>query len=85
MNPVRPDLLVAKYTLKCSEKTCPGERIVDQNIGVRWRLGDVIPQDPSNPPYGRCPQCLRHNMTVATVPPSPLPDPPKGFAKVPEE
>lgn len=80
-----PDKLAARYVLKCSSPNCVGILRVDQNYGAGWKIGDKIPMDPSNPAYGRCPQCKRHNMTVTEGPPPPAPKKPKGFTKVPTE
>ena len=78
-----PDPLAGKYRLKCTAEGCPGEHDAVQNYGAGWKLGDVIPMDPTNPLYGRCPQCKRYNMKVVKVPEAPLPVPPKGFTKIP--
>lgn len=80
-----PDKLAGKYTLQCSGPGCAGQLILDQNYGVGWKLGDKVPMDPSNPTYGRCPQCKRHNMQVTKAPSSPLPKKPAGFTKIPTE
>ncbi len=81
----RPDLLSAVYTLSCTAPGCSGTRTIEQNLGVNLRVGDTVPLDPTNPIYGRCPQCQRHNMKVTKVPPLPAIEGPRGFAKVPEK
>jgi hypothetical protein len=80
-----PDTLSAKYTLTCQAKECEGIAVVTQNLGVRWKVGDIVSMDPTNPVFARCPQCKRHNMMVTQVPTAPLPPKPKGFTKVPTE
>lgn len=80
-----PDILSAKYALKCQDKNCGAEMIVTQNLGVGWKVGDIIPMDPSNPAYGRCNRCKSHNAMVMKVPAAQTLPGPKGFTKVPTE
>jgi hypothetical protein len=85
MVPSRKDPLSAKYVLRCTWEGCGGEKMVEQNHGVRWTLGTMVSMDASNPNYGRCPRCLRHSLTVHSAPTPPDPPKPKGFTKIPEE
>jgi hypothetical protein len=77
------DQLAAKYKLKCTHGTCHGVRFVEQNFAVGWAVGDVVPFDPSNPAYAKCPICSRYDMRVIDAPEPPAPPGPKGFTRVP--
>jgi len=85
MGQPRKDPLSGKYVLKCQREGCPGEIIAEQNYGMKYSVGTMVPMDPTNPVYGRCPQCQRHKMQVVQVPEQLLPTPPKGFTRLPEK
>ena len=73
------------YLLKCSWKGCAGTRKLEQAASAGLRLGDLVPADPGDFNYARCPRCRRCNMVVAEMPPTPPPVGPKGFTKIPTE
>lgn len=77
------DPLAGKYLLKCSHPGCNGQAIVAMHYSAGWAVGQVVPMDSGNPAMGRCPQCRRYKMKVASVPPVAAPPGPKGFTKVP--
>lgn len=81
----RHNPVFAKYKLACTQLGCAGTQIVEQAQSAGLLLGSMVPFDPNNPSYGRCPRCRRNHMKVVEAPPSPKPRPPKGFTKVPTE
>lgn len=80
-----PDNIAGKYTLECQHPGCGGKLIAEQNHGVGWSVGTIVPMDPSVPTYGRCPRCKRYNLKVTKAPEPPPPAKPKGFTKIPTE
>jgi hypothetical protein len=81
------DPLLFPYELSCTFPECPfgpGKRTVWNSFSCGWRMGHIVPHDPSEPRVGECPNCNRHLMRVVYAPPAPQPGPgPEGFWKIP--
>lgn len=77
--------LFQTYKLRCTWKDCGGTRLIEQAPSAGLRLGELVPPDPSDFNYARCPRCRRCKMQVIEVPPAPEPVGPKGFTRVPTE
>ncbi len=74
------------YRLRCTFPGCAGDAIIEQAMSSGLDIGYVIPENTSDPAYGRCPICKRYMMRVVEVADGP-PEPPspQGFSKIPEE
>lgn len=79
------DDLYGDYTLACSHPGCAGKSIQQQAISSGLRPGDLVPEDPSDPSFARCPLCKRHQMKVLTIPSPATQRAPNGFSKIPVE
>lgn len=70
---------------ECQELGCSGKRKFEQAHSAGLRIGDMVPEDLSNPMFGRCPLCRKYTLKIVAVPPQATPPGPKGFTKVPTE
>jgi hypothetical protein len=77
--------LDVEYRTACQSPGCPGKG-TEWRVGgetLFWRVGYIIPMDPTEPKIGWCPFCKRHNMMVVRAPDLPDPEEPKGFWRLP--
>lgn len=79
----RVDKLWAKYEAKCGATGCTGTLKFEQAWSAGLMMGSQVPEDPTNPLFGRCPRCRRHSLIVTVVPMEPVSSGPKGFTKIP--
>lgn len=77
--------LWVKYKLRCSHPGCPGTRIAEQAATAGLKVGDTVPDDPTDFEFGRCPRCRRTKMVVVEGPPPPKPQLPTGWNKIPDK
>lgn len=77
--------LFAQYKLECTHPTCKGRAIIKQAHSAGLKVGDMVPPDPADFNFARCPQCRRTMMKVVEAPPPPPSPPIKGFTKIPTE
>ena len=82
--------LFDNYTLECSYVEsngfhCTGKRLLVEAYSAGLKLGDIVPEDPSDYNRTRCPRCKRCKMKVISVPTPPVPPGPVGFTKIPTE
>lgn len=84
-HPTTPNPVFATYKLECTHPGCKGKVQIDQAQSSGLRVGDIVPADPGDFSFGRCPMCKRTMMRVVSGPPTPKKQPPKGFTKVPTE
>ncbi len=73
------------YKLACTWQTCGGTVLLDQAASAGLVLGSLVPGDPSDFHYARCPRCKRCLMKVVEAPKQAEPLPPRGFTKIPTE
>jgi hypothetical protein len=81
----RQNPLFGQYRLECTHPGCSGRALIDQAMSAGLRVGDIVPEDSSNPNFGRCPLCRRCMMKVVEAPPGPEPILPQGFSRIPTE
>lgn len=77
--------LFQEYKLQCTFPGCVGGQVVEQPTSAGLKLGDIVPMDPSNHLYGKCPKCHRYQLKVVKAPKPAKPQPPKGFTSIPEK
>ncbi len=80
---MRPSNVVGDYAFKCT--SCGRTGRLHYPLGARLRVGDVVPEDPANPAFARCPRCSRYALGITAAPPEPAPPRPVGFTRVPTE
>jgi len=83
--PPRKNPLFVPYILACTHPGCTGRQKIEQALSAGLTLGSLVPVDPADPAYGRCPKCRRNVMKVMEAPAPVKPPPPKGFSKIPTE
>ncbi len=84
-HPVVPNPVFAKYKLVCTYPGCKGAQQIEQAQSAGLRIGDLVPEDPGNFHYARCPRCKRTQMRVVEAPEPPKPKTPVGWTKIPTE
>jgi len=79
----KDDQFTGQYTLACQHEGCGHMRIIKHFVSAGLKIGDMVPQSPAEPDFGRCLRCKRYSMKVTAAPPPPAPLKPKGFTRVP--
>lgn len=81
--PVIRNPIFAHFTLSCTQDGCGGMQKVEQAASAGLTLGSMVPVDPQNPAFGRCPKCRRNSMKVMEVPAPRRSQSQTGFTKIP--